>query len=252
MFALTHLNVTLCVHYLSCSKMLRQSNYKSNIHGQSGIRNRDKSVRIHKPHRSQPLWPALQPHLTQNWRRILSVSSNTPYRAILYASKTTCIPLYLLRKPQKFDDSLEFNLWRHQIICVKSHSSNHLSSFRLFRLPKDLRLCLRNTAVKCLTDMKLMSHCCGMPQIKHWQEKSTFPGRHSYVSPAFQWAPCDSEVFVSACFSVRSVEKSFTREYKRKGSYVTGYCCWLACGRRPVGISTNCKTNAFFVVVFTQ
>jgi hypothetical protein len=171
----------------------------------------------------------------------------TPYRAILHASKTTCIPLYLLRKPQKFDDSLEFNLWRHQIICVTSLSSNHLSSLCLFRLQKDLRLCLRNTTIKCLTGMKLMSHCCGMPRIKHWQEKLTFPGRHSYISPAFQWAPCDSEVFVSSCFT--SVEKSLTREYKRKGNYVTRYPCWLSFGRRPVGIST--KTNTFFVVVFT-
>jgi hypothetical protein len=34
-----------------------------------------------------------------------------------------------------------------------------------------------------------------------------FPGRHSFVPPAFQWTPCDSEVFVSACFSVELLKK---------------------------------------------
>ena len=38
-------------------------------------------------------------------------------------------------------------------------------------------------------------------------------------------------------FLPRSVENRLTREYKRKGSYVTRYCCWLAFGRCLVGIS---------------
>lgn len=39
-----------------------------------------------------------------------------------------------------------------------------------------------------------------------------FPGRHSYIPPAFQWAPCDSEVFVSECFSV-GVLKNVSRDH---------------------------------------
>lgn len=38
-----------------------------------------------------------------------------------------------------------------------------------------------------------------------------FPGRHSDVPPAFQWSPCDSEVFVSEYFSV-GVLKKVSRE----------------------------------------